>query len=91
MRDQASPEGTERPGRIGRAGARHVPAAGPVLLRQRLAVLFLAGLLLWFSPLVPRLEQAGSWYGLPILYLYLFGVWLALILLAALVLARGRD
>ena len=76
--------------RTARDRPRRAPAARPVLLRQRLAVVFLAGLLLWFSPLVPRLEEAGSWQGLPILYLYLFGVWLSLILLAALVLAR-RD
>jgi hypothetical protein len=91
MREQASPDGGERSARTGRARSRRAPAAGPVLLRQRLAVLFLAGLLLWFSPLVLRLEETGTWHGLPVLYLYLFGVWLLLILLAVLVLARGRD
>jgi hypothetical protein len=63
------------------------------LLRQRLAVLFLAGMLLWFSPLLSRLEQAGSWLGVPLLYLYLYGVWALLIALALLLVALGsrRD
>ncbi len=47
----------------------------PTLRRQRLAALFLLGLLLWFSPLVLRFEQAGAVFGIPLLYLYLFGVW----------------
>jgi len=60
------------------------------LLRQRLAVLFLAGMLLWFSPLLSRLEQAGSWLGVPLLYLYLYGVWALLIALALLLVALGN-
>ncbi|HBG96357.1 MAG TPA: hypothetical protein DDY14_13815 [Chromatiaceae bacterium] len=61
------------------------------LLRQRLAALFLAGLLLWFSPLVLRFEQAGDLFGVPWLYLYLFGVWLLLVGLAALILYRRHG
>jgi hypothetical protein len=60
------------------------------LLRQRLAVLFLAGMLLWFSPLLSRVEQAGSWLGVPLLYLYLYGVWALLIALALLLVALGN-
>lgn len=63
----------------------------PTLLRQRLAALFLAGLLLWFSPLILRLEQVGDLFGVPSLYLYLFGVWSFLVGAAALILARVRD
>lgn len=63
----------------------------PTLLRQRLAALFLAGVLLWFSPLVLRVEQAGTWLGIPLLYLYLFAVWALLIGLAAFVLSRSGD
>jgi hypothetical protein len=61
------------------------------LLRQRLAVLFLVGVLLWFSPLLGRLEQAGTWLGVPLLYLYLYGVWALLILIAAFLLGHRRD
>jgi hypothetical protein len=65
--------------------------SNPTLLRQRLAALFLLGLLLWFSPLVLRLEQAGAVFGIPLLYLYLFGVWVVLVVAAALILSRGHD
>ena len=46
---------------------------------------------LWFSPLVLRVEQAGSWLGIPPLYLYLFAVWALLIALAVLILSRSGD
>jgi hypothetical protein len=65
------------------------------LTRQRLAALFLVALLLLFSPLLLQVQQAlagrEAWLGIPPLYLYLFGVWGLVILLAALVLALGRD
>jgi hypothetical protein len=61
------------------------------LLRQRLAALFLAGLLLWFSPLLDRLEEAGTWLGVPVLYLYLYGVWALLIAAAAWLVIHRRD
>jgi hypothetical protein len=65
--------------------------SNPTLLRQRLTALFLTGVLLWFSPLVLRVEQAGSWLGIPLLYLYLFAVWALLIGLALVILARSSD
>lgn len=61
------------------------------LLRQRLLTLFLGGLLLWFSPLVLQFEAMGHWLGVPILFIYLFMTWAAIILLAAWILTRGRD
>ena len=67
------------------------PMSNPTLLRQRLAVLFLLGLLLWFSPLVKRLEQAGDLLGIPVLYLYLYGVWALLIVAAAVLVSRSHD
>jgi hypothetical protein len=65
--------------------------SNPTLLRQRLTALFLTGVLLWFSPLVLRVEQAGTWVGIPLLYLYLFAVWALLIGLALVILARSSD
>ncbi len=62
-----------------------------ILSRQRLAALFLVALLLWFSPLVQRFEQFGRWLGIPVLYLYLFLVWAAIIAAAALIIGRDRD
>lgn len=61
------------------------------LLRQRLLVLFLGGLLLWFSPLVLQFEAVGRWQGMPVLLIYLFMTWAAIIFLAAWILRRGRD
>ena len=63
--------------------------SNPSQLRQRLATLFLLGLLLWFSPLLLRLEGAGRLFGIPLLYLYLFGVWALLVAAAAWLI--GRD
>jgi len=51
--------------------------------RQRLAGVFLLGVLLFFSPVLTLFDKAAEWGGIPVSYLYLFGVWLALILLAA--------
>jgi hypothetical protein len=65
--------------------------SNPTLLRQRLAALFLTGVLLWFSPLVLRVEQTGTWLGIPLLYLYLFAVWALLIGLALVILARSGE
>lgn len=63
----------------------------PTLLRQRLAALFLVGLLFWFSPLVLRVQQMGDLFGIPLLYLYLFGVWILLITIGALILSRRHG
>ncbi|MBW9265878.1 MAG: hypothetical protein K1563_08460 [Candidatus Thiodiazotropha sp. (ex. Lucinisca nassula)] len=51
--------------------------------RQRLAGVTLLGFLLFFSPVLTLFDKASEWAGIPISYLYLFGIWLALILLAA--------
>jgi len=63
----------------------------PTLRRQRLAALFLVGLLLWFSPLLLRFEHVDDLFGIPMLYLYLFGVWAGLVGMAALMLSRNHD
>ena len=61
------------------------------LLRQRLLTLFLLALLAFFSPLVAQFESVRAWLGIPALYLYLFGVWAAVIAAAAWLVSRGRD
>jgi hypothetical protein len=61
------------------------------LLRQRLLLLFLAGILLFFSPLALQVETLGRWGPVPVILLYLFGAWGALIALAAWVVSRTRD
>jgi hypothetical protein len=59
------------------------------LTRQRLAAVFLAGVLLLYSPLISLFEGRGEWLGIPVLYLYLFGAWATFIALTAWVAGRG--
>ena len=57
---------------------------------QRLVTVFLIGFLLLFSPVVPLFERPPSWFGIPALYLYLFGVWAAIIAATAFIVS-GDD
>jgi hypothetical protein len=61
------------------------------LLRQRLLALFLAALFAFFSPLVAQFEEVSDGFGVPALYLYLFGVWALVIAAAAWICSRRRD
>ena len=54
-----------------------------ILTRQRLVGIFLVGILLLYSPALTLFDRAVEWAGFPISYLYLFGVWLLLVVLAA--------
>ncbi len=49
------------------------------LSRQRLATVFIIGALLLFSPVISLFDRPADWFGIPLLYLYLFGVWALLI------------
>ena len=60
------------------------------LTAQRLVALFLLGALLFNYPLLALFNRGGEVMGIPILYAYIFGVWLALIGLMALAAERGR-
>ena len=55
-------------------------------IRQRLAALSLLGVPLLTYPLLSL--PSGTWGGIPATYLYLFGVWVGLIALAAWVAER---
>lgn len=55
-----------------------------VLTRQRLVGIFLTGVLLLYSPAMTLFDRASELGGFPVSYLYLFGVWLMLVVLAAL-------
>jgi hypothetical protein len=61
-----------------------------VLTRQRLVGTFLLGLLLLYSPALTLFDHAAEWGGIPISYLYLFGVWLLIVVLAAITVERGQ-
>jgi len=55
---------------------------------RRLAALFVLGLLLLYPPLLGIFNRPGSLFGIPILPLYIFSAWGAL-LLAGWLLSRG--
>ena len=61
-----------------------------VLTGHRLVGAFLVGLLLFCSPVPALFDRPVSWNGIPVLYLYLFGAWTALIALMAWIL-QGHD
>jgi len=46
-------------------------------LGERLGLLFLLGVLLINFPILAIFHQAQTFVGIPVLYLYLFGVWTA--------------
>jgi hypothetical protein len=55
---------------------------------QRLVALFLLGWLLFNYPLLSLFAGTSVIAGIPVLYVYLFGVWAALIALMAFVVER---
>jgi hypothetical protein len=60
------------------------------LTAQRLVALFLLGCLLFNFPLLALFNQGGEVFGIPSLYAYIFGSWLALIGFMAFVAERRR-
>ncbi|CAG0979748.1 hypothetical protein RHDC4_01805 [Rhodocyclaceae bacterium] len=61
------------------------------LTAQRLAALFLLGCALFNYPLLALFNRAAEIFGIPLLYAFLFGSWLALILLMAIAIERRED
>lgn len=57
---------------------------------QRLVALFLLGVALFNYPLLALFSRASEAFGIPLLYAYIFGAWLLLIGLLALVVERTR-
>jgi hypothetical protein len=61
------------------------------LIRQRFVVLFSLGLLFLFSPFVQLFDSSLAPFGIPLLYLYLFGVWGTLIAASAWILRSDAE
>jgi len=61
------------------------------LVAQRLVALFLLGCLLFNFPLLALFNRHGEIAGIPLLYAYIFGVWLALIVSMAVVAERRQS
>jgi hypothetical protein len=53
------------------------------LMKQRLVAVFLCGVLLLYSPVISLFDQARLWFGVPVLYFYLFTVWGVLVAVMA--------
>jgi hypothetical protein len=60
------------------------------LVSQRLAAVFMAGLLFFNYPLLAVFNAPAEVFGIPVLYAYLFAAWALLIGLLALVAERTR-
>jgi hypothetical protein len=58
---------------------------------QRLVALFVLGWLLFSFPLLSLFNGGGAVFGIPLLYAYLFGVWVGLIVLMILVVERSSS
>ena len=63
----------------------------PSVKGQRLVALFLFGCLLFNYPLLNLFSRDGEVFGIPLLYMYVFGVWAALIGLMALIVQMRED
>ncbi|HMX16522.1 MAG TPA: hypothetical protein PKD29_06690 [Rhodocyclaceae bacterium] len=61
------------------------------LTAQRLVALFLLGCALFNYPVLSLFNHPAQLLGIPLLYAYLFGAWVALIALIAWAVERGSD
>jgi hypothetical protein len=61
-----------------------------VVKSQRLAAVFLLGMLLFNYPLMAVFNSSGQVFGIPVLYAYIFASWALLIALMALIVERSR-
>lgn len=57
---------------------------------QRLAVVFVVGLLVFNYPLMSLASSDTTLFGIPVLYLYLFGSWALIVATMALIIERRR-
>jgi hypothetical protein len=61
------------------------------LVGQRLIALFVLGCLLFNYPLLALFNGTRSWFGIPLLYGYLFVAWALFIGLLAFIVERGAS
>ncbi|MEZ5613725.1 MAG: hypothetical protein R3E35_00760 [Rhodocyclaceae bacterium] len=62
-----------------------------IITGQRLAAIFLVGCVLFNYPFIALFNKPGEIFDIPLLYFYLFGVWMLLIGAMALVIERRRE
>jgi len=61
------------------------------LMGERLVALFLLGLLLFNPPILNLFSTDQVWAGIPVLYIYIYASWLAVIVMAGLTIERTRE
>lgn len=59
------------------------------LAGQRLVAVFIAGVLLLNYPLLSLFDRPARLFGLPLLHIYLFAVWVGLLIAVAWITERG--
>jgi hypothetical protein len=57
---------------------------------RRLAALFTVGLIAFYSPILGAFNRPASWFGIPLLPLYIFLAWMGLIGVAWILVRGGR-
>lgn len=57
---------------------------------QRLAAVFLFGLILFNYPVLALFDKAASFLGVPLVFAYLFAAWAVIILLLVSIVERGE-
>ena len=62
-----------------------------ILTGQRLAAVFLLGCVLFNYPLIALFNKPAKLFDIPLLYFYIFAVWVLLIGLMAWVIERRKD
>lgn len=57
----------------------------PSIKGQRLIAAFLFGCLVFNYPILALFNQGGTVYGIPALFIYIFGIWLLLIVVMVII------
>ena len=57
----------------------------PSIKGQRLIAAFLFGCLVFNYPILALFNQDGTVYGVPVLFVYIFGIWLLLIVVMVII------
>lgn len=63
----------------------------PGLAQQRLVAVFLVAVLLFVSPVLTIFDRTEAVFGIPVLYLFLFAAWAAVIAAITWIVERGSG
>jgi hypothetical protein len=58
---------------------------------SRLLLIFVSFVLLLNYPLISLVDQSDTWLGMPVLYFYIFFIWLLLIVVVGLVVRKRKN